>query len=126
MNDVRVKDQQRPVSWPVAAVLPVLCAASVVGIGLLELRSYGERALWTFGDGIEVGHGIGTGLVGLVLGVLSTVVLRHPGHRVIGWTLGGAGLFWALDGLSESYVRLGVVTDHALPAMSFAVWFLVR
>ena len=126
MNDVRVKDQQRPVSWPVAAVLPVLCLACVVGVGLLGARSYGEPALWTFGDGIEVGLGIGTGLVGLVLGVLSTVVLRHPGHQVIGWTLGGTGLFWALDGLSEAYVRLGVVTDHALPGMTFAIWFLAR
>ncbi len=119
-------DVQRPVSWPVAAVLPALSLACVLGIGLLELRSYGERELWSFGDGVEVGHGIGTGLVGLVLGVLSTIVLRHPGHRVIGWALGAAGLFWALDGLSESYVRLGVVTDHALPGMTFAVWFLVR
>ena len=72
------------------------------------------------------GIGIGTGLVGLVLGVLATIVLRHPGHRVIGWTLGWVGLFWALDGLSESYVRLGLVTADALPAMTFAVWFLGR
>jgi hypothetical protein len=98
----------------------------VLGIALIESQSYDEPVLWSFGDGIEVGHGIGTGLVGLVLGVLSTIVLRHPGHRVIGWALGAAGLFWALDGLSESYVRLGVVTDHALPGMTFAVWFLVR
>ncbi|MDF1604020.1 GAF domain-containing sensor histidine kinase [Nocardioides sp. YIM 152315] len=117
---------QRPASWPVAAVLPVLCLACVVGVLVLEGRSYGEPALWSFGEGMEVGHGIGTGLVGLVLGILSTIVLRHPGHRVIGWTLGGVGLFWALDGLSEAYVRLGVVTDHALPAMTFAVWFLAR
>lgn len=129
MNDVPVDlgdDEQRPAAWPVALVLPALSAACVLGIGLLELRSWGEPALWSFGEGIEVGHGIGTGLVGLVLAVLSTVVLRHPGHQVIGWTLGGVGLFWALDGLSEAYVRLGVVTDHALPAMSSAVWFLTR
>ncbi|MFC7492852.1 MULTISPECIES: sensor histidine kinase [unclassified Nocardioides] len=117
---------QRPASWPVAAVLPALCLACVVGVLLFESRSYGEPELWSFGEGMEIGHGIGTGLVGLVLGVLSTIVLRHPGHQVIGWTLGGVGLFWALDGLAESYVRLGMVTDHALPGMSFAVWFLAR
>ncbi|HEU5036256.1 MAG TPA: sensor histidine kinase [Nocardioides sp.] len=121
-----MKDQQRPVSWPVAAVLPALCLACVVGVGLLWLQSSGEPVLWWFGEDIEVGRGIGTGLVGLALGILSTVVLRHPGHAVIGWTLGGTGLFWALDGLSEAYVRLGVVTDHALPGMTAAVWFLVR
>ena len=31
---------------------------------------------------------------------------------MIGWTLGVVGLFWALDGLSESYVRLGLVTEE--------------
>ena len=126
MNDVRVNEEQRPVAWPVAALLPAVALACVVGIALLEAQSYGEQVLWSFGDDVEIGHGIGTGLVGLVMGVLSTIVLRHPGHRVIGWTLGAVGLFWALDGLSESYVRLGLVTDEALPGMTFAVWFLGR
>ena len=123
------EQQQRPVSWPVAAVLPALSAACVVGIVLLGLRSAGEPVLWSFGDDVAIGRGIGTGVLGLVLGLLSAVVLRHPGDRAtraIGWALGGVGLFWALDGLSEAYVRLGTVTDHALPAMTFAVWFLAR
>ena len=119
-------DVQRPASWPVAAVFPVLSLLCVVGIGLLELQTYGDPVIWSFGEGIEVGHGIGTGLVGLVLGVLAAVVLRHPGHRVIGTTLGATGLFWSLDGLSESFVRYGMVSDHAVAGMTFAVWFLAR
>lgn len=117
---------QRPAAWPVAVVLPVLCLACLVGILVFESRSYGEPMLWSFGAEIEIGHGVGTGLIGLILAILSAVVLRHPGHRGIGWTLGAVGLFWSLDGLSEAYVRLGLVTDHALPAMTFAVWFLAR
>lgn len=117
---------QRPASWPVAAVLPALCLGCVVGVLVFDSRSYGEPALWSFGSDVEIGHGIGTGLIGLVLALLSTVVLRQTGHRGIGWALGGTGLFWSLDGLSEAYVRLGLVTDHALPAMTFAVWFLAR
>ncbi|MFC6344739.1 hypothetical protein ACFP8W_22355, partial [Nocardioides hankookensis] len=100
--------------------------ACALGIAVLAARSHGRPELYSFGADVEVGTGIGTGLVGLVLGVLSTVVLRHPGHRMIGWTLGAVGLFWSLDGLSEAYVRLGLVTDHALPGMTFAVWFLAR
>ena len=118
--------EQRPVSWPVAALAPLAAAACVVGIVLLETQSYGRPEIYTFGADVEIGTGIGTGLVGIVLGVLSTVVLRHPGHRMIGWALGAVGLFWALDGLSEAYVRLGLVTDHALPGMTLAVWFLAR
>jgi signal transduction histidine kinase len=101
----------------------VVCAGANV---LLEVQTHGQPELYTFGDDVEIGTGLGTGLVGVVLGGLSTVVLRHPGHRMIGWALGAVGLFWALDGLSEAYVRLGLVTDHALPGMTFAVWFLAR
>ena len=126
MNDVRMKDQQRPVSWPVAAVLPALCLACVAAVAVLGAHTNDRPVLWSFGDGVDVGYGVPTALIGLVLAGLSTVVLRHPGHRVIGWALGGAGLFWALDGLSEAFVRLGLVTDHALAGMSFALWFLAR
>lgn len=118
--------EQRPVSWPVAALLPAASLACLLGIVTLTVASYGEPELWSFGPDVEVGYGVETGLVGLVLGVLSLIVLRRPGHRVIGWTLGGVGLFWALDGLSESYVRLGTVTPDALSAMTFTVWFLAR
>lgn len=117
---------QRPAPWPVAAVFPLLSLLCVVGIGLLELRTYGDPLIWSFGRGIEVGHGIGTGLVGLVLGGLAAIVLRHAGHRGVGLTLGATGLFWSLDGLSESFVRFGMVTDHAVTGMTFAVWFLAR
>ena len=119
-------DAQRPVSWPVAAAFPVGAALCLVAVVVLESRSYGRPWLWSYGEDMTVGHGYGTALVGLVLALLATVVLRHPGHRGIGWTLGGTGLFWALDGLSESYVRLSLVTDHALPGMTFALWFLAR
>ncbi|MEP9361966.1 sensor histidine kinase [Nocardioides sp. CN2-186] len=117
---------QRPVPWPVAA-LPLLASlACAAGILAFTAASYGEPELWSYGPSMDVGRGIGTGLIGLVLGVLALVVLRHPGHLVIGWTLGGVGVFWALDGLSEAYARLGMVTDHALPGMTFTLWFLAR
>ncbi|WP_243056711.1 sensor histidine kinase [Nocardioides sp. SR21] len=117
---------QRPVSWPVAALLPVASLACLLGVAAFTVASYGDELLWTFGEGVEVGSGIGTGVVGLVIGVLSTIVLRHPGHRVIGWALGATGLFWSLDGLSEAFVRYGLVSDHAVTGLTFAVWLLAR
>lgn len=76
--------------------------------------------------GSGTGPGWGSGLNALVLGVLSAVVLSRPGHRGFGLALGWFGVFWALDGISEAYVRLGLVTDHPLPGMTFATWFLWR
>jgi two-component system, NarL family, sensor kinase len=117
---------QRPVPWPVAVAFPLLSAGCVVGVSLLALASHGRPVRYSFGDGISIGYGATTALVGLVLGLLSAIALRRAQRRLIGWTLGAVGAFWALDGLSEAYVRLGVVTEHPLPTMTFAVWFLAR
>lgn len=118
--------EQRPASWPVAALAPLATTVCAVAIVLLELQVRGEPVLYSLGEDVHLGNGLGTGLVGLVLGALAAVILRRPGHRVIGWTMAGVALFWSLDGLSESYVRLGMVTEDALPGMTFAVWFLMR
>lgn len=133
MNDVRVihptapaAAAQRPAPWPVAALFPVLALVCLTVIVVLEVRIHDRPVLWSFGEETTVSYGVGTGLVGVVLGVLAAVILRTPGHRVIGWTMGGVGLFWALDGVSESWVRLGMVSEDAVPGMTFAVWFLFR
>ncbi|MGB0102401.1 MAG: sensor histidine kinase [Nocardioides sp.] len=121
-----VDDAQRPAPWLVAALFPSATAACLIAIVVLELRIRDQPVLWSFGEESTFSYGIGTGLVGVVLGLLAAVILRTPGHRLIGWAMGGAGLFWALDGVSESWVRLGMVTEGELPGMTFAVWFLFR
>ena len=130
MNDVPViptpRSAQRPAPWPVAAAYPLLCVACLLGVVLLAVQSHAEPVRYGFGDGVSIGYGATTALIGLAVAALGAVVLRWAEHPLLGWTLGGVGLFWALDGLSEAYVRLGTVTDHALPAMTFAVWFLAR
>lgn len=125
MNDAQDAGR-RPAPWPVAALFPalgLLCMAVIVG---LEIHVHGRPVLWSYGDEPTVYYGFGTGLVGLVLSVLAAIILRTPGRRVIGWAMGGVGLFWALDGLSESWVRLGLVTEDAVPGSTFAAWFLFR
>ncbi len=119
-------DAQRPASWPVAAAFPVATVACLVLVIALEIHVHDRPQLWSLGDGATTSYGLGTGLVGVVIGLLAGVILRTPGHRVIGWAMGGAGLFWALDGVSEAWVRLGLVTEDALPGTTLAVWFLFR
>ena len=124
MNDVPVtlgKDAQRPASWPVAALFPVLTGGCLTAVVALETDVHDRPVVWSFGEGAVTSFGLGTALVGFVIGILSAVILRSPGHRVIGWAMGGVGLFWALDGLSEAWVRLGLVTEAALPGMTLAV-----
>lgn len=127
-HDVPVTDTAPPraVSWPVALVAPIGAAACLLAILVIAAHTHDRPVLYSYGADVELGNGLGTGAVGLVLGILATAVLRSPGHRAIGWTLAGSAAFWASDGLSEAYVRLGTVTEEALPGSTFALWFLFR
>ena len=98
----------------------------MVAIIGLEIHLYGKPDVWSLGEDAATSYGIGTGAVGLVIGLMAGIILRSPGHRVIGWAMGGVGLFWSLDGLSEAWVRLGLTTEDAVPGMTLAVWFLFR
>jgi two-component system NarL family sensor kinase len=100
-------------------VVALLCIATTAAI---ELHLTREGA--TFGPALDA-NGL-LGLVGLAMVACAVVVLRFPAHIGLGWVLAAVGLFWLLDGLAQSYVRLGVVTDEPLPAMTFAAWFLYR
>ena len=63
---------------------------------------------------------------GVVLAGLSWLVLRSRPHHGFGRALAWFGLFWALDGLAQAYVRAGLSPDEAWPGMTFALWFLLR
>ena len=107
-----------------AAVLVLGSIACVVATGLLELRIADADVQGSLGPALDTSGFFG--LVGLAMVGCALVVLRQTAYRAFGWTLAGVGLFWLLDGLSQSYVRLGVATDDQLAGMTFAVWFLYR
>lgn len=104
----------------------MLTGACMVAIVALEIYLHGKPHVWDLGDDEATSFGVGTGAVGFLIGLLAGIILRSPGHRVIGWAMGGVGLFWALDGLSEGWVRVGLVSEDAVPGMTLAVWFLFR
>lgn len=114
----------RPRGLTVVAVLvvPALCVAMV------PIASWLDMGAPTSGPGYEVAGGAGWPwtLIGALLGVLAGLILvREPRQRV-GWVLAGSGLFWALDGLSQSYILSGLRETEAWPGMTFALWFLNR
>jgi DNA-binding NarL/FixJ family response regulator/signal transduction histidine kinase len=103
-------------------VLPIVCAA------LFALAVALDVAAPATGPGIRYAGDPGWpfALNGVILGLLSAPILRGREARIFGWMLGLLGVFWALDGLAQSYIRAGVTDDRIWPAMTFAVWFLER
>jgi signal transduction histidine kinase len=103
-------------------VLPVLSVLCFAGAVALDLRTpYGD-------SGLEFATEPGWiyALNGVVLAGLALVILLRDPHQRFGWAMAWLGIFWALDGLAQSYVRVGLSADRAFPGMSLALWFLLR
>jgi signal transduction histidine kinase len=117
-------DDVRPRGLQVVGVLvvPLICLALLPAAAWIDMLAPGD------GPGERVAGGIGWPWVvdGVVLGGLATVILLRDRTQRFGWVLAFFGLFWALDGFSQSYVRAGLTMDDAWPAMSLALWFLDR
>jgi signal transduction histidine kinase len=95
-----------------------MLAASVV----LDLRAPGS------GPGADLANGPGwpyTAL-GLALAALAVVVLEHDPRQRFGWALAALGLFWSVDGLSQSYVGFAIRAEHSLAWSNVALWVFNR
>lgn len=105
-----------------ALVLPAVCGVLFAASVALDL------AAPETGAGVQYAGDPGWPftLNGVLLGLLSAPILRGHDARMFGWLLGLLGVFWALDGLSQSYIRAGVTDERVWPLMTFAVWFLER
>ncbi|GAA4076596.1 histidine kinase [Nocardioides kongjuensis] len=103
-------------------VVPALCVA------LVPLGAWLDMGAPETGPGPEIAGGPGWPWqsLGAALGVLAGIVLLHDRRQKFGWLLAFSGLFWALDGLSQSYVQAGLGASSAWPGMTFALWFLLR
>lgn len=108
--------------WGVALSLPLLAAVGFAVTVALDVRTPSE------GPGVELAPGDGWTFAvnGLVLAALAAIILAREARQRFGWLLAGLGLFWVLDGLSQSYIRFGITDDGILPGMSAAFWFLHR
>lgn len=112
-------DPGRPAAaWALLVVCAVLFAASVVldvvapedGLG----ARYVEEPGWPY-----TFHGV-------FLAALAVPILLGRNARVFGWLLASFGVFWALDGLAQSYIRAGITEEGIWVGSTFAVWFLDR
>ncbi|WP_161964928.1 GAF domain-containing sensor histidine kinase [Ornithinimicrobium cerasi] len=78
------------------------------------------------GAQLAPGWGWGYAALGPLLAGLATVILVRDPRQGFGWALAWLGCFWALDGLSQSWVRFGIRAEAVLPGVNLALWFLNR
>jgi signal transduction histidine kinase len=105
-------------AWTLATVSAVLV---VVSFGL-------DVAAPDDGPGIELGPGFGAvyTTAGLAIALCALVVVRADPRQRFGWALLPVAAVWALDGLSQAYVRFAVRPDDAFAGANLALWFLNR
>jgi signal transduction histidine kinase len=101
------------------SLLTLACFAVTV---VLDLRT----PLGAVGVEVAPDRGWIYALYGVVLAGLAVVILLRDSRHAFGWAMAWLGLFWALDGLAQAYVRVGLSEDEAWPGMTLALWFLMR
>ncbi|NYD56227.1 signal transduction histidine kinase [Nocardioides marinisabuli] len=118
---------RRPARTPVGRFVsgpgvPALCALALVASVAVDAR--GEAG--SLGDRLTQGPGWPWTLNGLVIASLAAVVTARDPRSRFGWALAGFGLFWAVDGLAQSWLYAGVTDTSAWPGSTLALWFWGR
>ena len=105
-----------------AWVLAVATAVMVVVSFVLDVAAPDD------GPGIEIGRGFGAvyTLAGLAIALCALVAVRANPRNRFGPALLPVAVVWALDGLSQSYVRFAVRPDDAYAGANLALWNLMR
>jgi signal transduction histidine kinase len=104
-----------------ALVLATALGCLVLSV-LLDLHAPGPGP----GHDLADGPGWPYTALGLAVAVLAVVVLEHDPAQRFGWALAALGLFWTVDGLSQSYVGFAIRDDHALAGSDLALWVFNR
>ena len=92
----------------IALLLPAATVAALVLTLVIEAQVPADLA----GDELAATRGWATALTGVLMGVLAALILVRDRRQGLGWALAWFGIFWSLDGVAESYVRLGLDTDR--------------
>ncbi len=129
----RVQDRHEaghpaPASRPRGSIAAAVLAIPALCLALGGLGAWLDAGAPPTGPGQDIAGGPGWPwqLIGVALSVLAVIVLWHDRRQTFGWLLAFSGLFWTLDGLSQSYVGAGLTATSAWPGMTFALWFLLR
>jgi signal transduction histidine kinase len=110
---------------PRALLLPglvVLVLAGVVAACLVldAMATDAQRAVYVSERGVV------SGAIGSLVGLCGAVILAYRPRHVVGLLLAGTGMFWAVDGLCESYAVVGLHARPVLPLSGLAYWFFAE
>ncbi|GAB3856049.1 hypothetical protein GCM10028801_12610 [Nocardioides maradonensis] len=110
------------------AALVAVGVAVLFGVAASATSVWLDAASPAAGSGVELSGGWGAPytLLGAVLTMLAAVILASRPGQGFGWGLAWLGIFWVLDGFSQSFVRYAVTADHALAGSNLALWFFNR
>ncbi|MGY2873832.1 signal transduction histidine kinase [Marmoricola sp. URHA0025 HA25] len=105
-------------AWTVALSSALLTAASLV----LDVAGPAD------GPGVDLAEGYGATytVAGLAIALCALVVARHDPRQRFGWALLPIAAVWALDGFSQSWVRVAITADGTETGANLALWFLNR
>ena len=102
----------------VVATLGVLMIGACLWLDLVNDPADRDRAM--------MGWGTVSAVVGTIAVATAVPVLwRYPRHPVA-WVIAATGLFWAFDGLCESWSAYGLAHTPPLPLTGFAVWIVAQ
>jgi two-component system NarL family sensor kinase len=111
----------RPRAVVLPAVLVLLLFGVVVACLVLDaMATDAQRAAYVDERGVV------SGLIGSLVGLCGAVILAYRPVHVVGLLLAGTGLFWAVDGLCESYAVVGLPAQPVLPLGGLAYWFFAE
>ncbi|WP_147062082.1 sensor histidine kinase [Knoellia locipacati] len=104
-----------------ATLLALLLLALVVASLLLDARSTdAERAA------AVAERGAVSAAIGALVGWCGATILAFRPRHVVGRVLAATGVFWAVDGLCESYAVLGLGSRPTLPLTGLAYWVVAE
>lgn len=78
------------------------------------------------GADLAEGYGVTYAAGGLAIALCALLVTRDDPRQRFGWALLPIAAVWALDGFSQSYVRVAISADGTDPGSNLALWFLNR
>jgi two-component system, NarL family, sensor kinase len=106
----------------VTALAPLAaCVLVMATIAWLEATYPARNVEYAF----ATDSGAWTAMQGLTLGAAAALLLWR-GDSVLGWVMAAFGGLWAVDGLLETYIRVGLGPEDAWLGMDVAIWFVAR